>query len=69
VSNSNIQHPTSREALNSKHQFQTSAGIKEVGDWCFSGAWSLEFGILRSGVLEASFIRLERSVSIWFCVS
>jgi hypothetical protein len=40
---SNIQHPTSREAPNSKLQWNF-CGALELDAWNFSGAWSLEFG-------------------------
>src|SRR5258706_16451761 len=42
----NHQDPSSREAPNSKLQTHQHAGRLKLGAWCFSGIWSLGFGIL-----------------------
>jgi hypothetical protein len=43
MKSSNIQHPTSREALNSNLQWNFR-GLMELEAWIFPGVWSLEFG-------------------------
>src|ERR1051326_3762931 len=41
-----FQIPSSRETSNNKLQSDRARGILMLGAWCFSGAWSLELGVL-----------------------